>query len=353
LLTFASFLASLASIIDTARIANDEMLQNAATVSTQSTKDDIVRLIHLFKEPVAQRHWTDLYSVLSRPELDARKSGGEYAIAANPLAALAEIFNDYDRFQPQNLMLQYVTKEPGSRPVKKFPYEASGPEWSYLATYTQELEPTNLSRRNIIRGPDWIKVQWAEVRKNLHQMFLQYNRSGQHDADMDEWGSEKENRRWARAASWKTPGSNTVIRFQQAMIYSIVLLDVSDFESIGRKMPKGAGVDSSLNNSAAPKHKSRKRSDGRQTHSNNSNNSTKKARALASAIEVGSIRESKLSALRLILEFGNETEKAKARRELHLIAYGTVQEPEQHEPEPQVLESSSDGSADDSSCDME
>jgi hypothetical protein len=89
-------------------------------VSTQSTKDDIVRLIHLFKEPVAQRHWTDLYSVLSRLELDARKSGGEYAIAANPLAALAEIFNDYDRFQPQNLMLQYVTKEPGTRPVKKF-----------------------------------------------------------------------------------------------------------------------------------------------------------------------------------------------------------------------------------------
>jgi len=62
---------------------------------------------------------------------------------------------------------------------------------------------------------------------------VQYNRSGQHDDDKDEWLSEKENKRWARAAAWKTPGSNNVIRHQQAMIYSIALMDQCDFESIG------------------------------------------------------------------------------------------------------------------------
>jgi hypothetical protein len=184
-----------------------------------------------------------------------------------------------------------------------------------------------------------------------------YNRSGQHDVDMDEWGSDKENRHWARAASWKTPGSNNVIRFQQAMIYSIALLDVSDFESIGRKMPKGAGVDSSLNNIAVPKHKSRKRSDRKQAHRNNDGHSVKKTKALATAIEVGSMRESKLAALRQILEFGTEGEKSKARRELHLIAYGSIQlpeEPEQEQRELHVLESSSDDSTDDSSsCNIE
>jgi hypothetical protein len=72
---------------------------------------------------------------------------------------------------------------------------------------------------------------------------------------MDEWGSDKVNRCWARAASWKIPGSNMAIHFQQAMIHSIALLDVSDFESIGQKMPKG-----SLNGGAtAPKHTARKR----------------------------------------------------------------------------------------------
>ena len=101
----------------------------------------------------------------------------------------------------------------GSRPVKKLPFEASSPEWSYLATQCQEIEPTNLSHKNLIRGPGWTKTQWADIRKNLHQMFLQYNHSGQHDADQDEWGSDKENRHWAWAVSWKTPGSNTVIRF--------------------------------------------------------------------------------------------------------------------------------------------
>ena len=44
------------------------------------------------------------------------------------------------------------------------------------------------------------------------------------------------------------------------MIYSIALLDLNDFESIGRKMPKGTGVDASGNDGAtAPKHKMRKR----------------------------------------------------------------------------------------------
>jgi hypothetical protein len=81
-------------------------------------------------------------------------------------------------------------------------------------------------------------------------MFVQYHRSGQHDTEMDEWMSEKEKKRWARAAGWKTPGTNNVIRHQQVMIYSIAVLDLCDFESIGHKMPKGTGVDASLNDGA-------------------------------------------------------------------------------------------------------
>jgi hypothetical protein len=93
-----------------------------------------------------------LYSVLSRPELDARKSS--YSESTNSLEFLEEIYNDYDNFQPQNLMAQYVSLSCNSHPMKKCPYVASFAEWSYLAEFTHELVPANLSRINIIQGLD-------------------------------------------------------------------------------------------------------------------------------------------------------------------------------------------------------
>jgi hypothetical protein len=155
-------------------------------------------------------------------------------------------------------------------------------------------------------------------------MFVQYNRSGQHDDDKDEWLSDKENRRWARAASWKNPGTNSIIRHQQAMIYSIALLDICDFESIGRKMPKGTGVDASINDgSVARKHKVRRRINA--AVKKGKENKQPKTDALASALAVGSVREAKMSALRMFLEFGTPAEKLKAKQELHLIAYGATE----------------------------
>ncbi len=143
-------------------------------VSALTSKDDIVCLLHLFKEPRAQHYWTNLYSILSRPELDARKSSREYLESANPLDFLAEIFNDYNSFRPQNLMVQYVSQSPNSRPVKKFQYVPISSEWTYLSTFTHELDPTNLSRRNILRGANWIKATWGKVRKYLHRVFYFY-----------------------------------------------------------------------------------------------------------------------------------------------------------------------------------
>ena len=33
---------------------------------SQNTKDDIARLIHLYKDPAAQVHWCNLYGILNR-----------------------------------------------------------------------------------------------------------------------------------------------------------------------------------------------------------------------------------------------------------------------------------------------
>jgi hypothetical protein len=174
-----------------AQQATADAARNAVTQNTQTSKDDIVRLIHLFKEPSAQRHWTNLHGIMRRAELDARKAAPAYAEASNPLCLLAEIFNNYDEFTPQNLMVEYVSTGIDQAPVKKQPYQPCGTEWAYLATFTNDLEPTNLSRRNIVRGEDWIKSTWTDCRKYLHQMFVNYNRSGQHDDDKDEWGLKR------------------------------------------------------------------------------------------------------------------------------------------------------------------
>ena len=188
---------------DTEQVQRKESLRDKNT-----TKDDIARLLHLFKAPMAQRHWTNLYGILSRSQLDARRTTGEQSDAANPLSCLAELFNDYHTFQPQNVMVQYVSSDRNGRPVKKQPYQPSSSEWATLANHCHDIEPTNYARKHIIRGEDWVKETWNDCRKYLHQTFIQYNRSGQHDSEMDEWCSKKELERWVRATNYKTPGKS-------------------------------------------------------------------------------------------------------------------------------------------------
>jgi hypothetical protein len=75
---------------------------------------------------------------------------------------------------------------------------------------------------------------------------VQYNRSSQQSGDMGEWCSPEEQKRCLRAAFWKGGSSNTIVRYPTVMIYSIAILEQSDFEAIGRAMPSGAGMDNSV-----------------------------------------------------------------------------------------------------------
>ncbi len=195
--------------------------QTATSTMSHTTKDDIVVLLHLFKEPSAQRHWTNLHGIMNRAELDTRKAPAVYAEKSNPLCHLAELYNNYEDFCPQNLMVQYVSPGINLPAVKKQPYQPSSSEWAHLSNLIQDLEPTNTTQKSIIRGEDWIKSTWADCRKYLHQMFVNYNHSSQHDDDMDEWGSEYELKHWSRAKSWKPAGTNSIIRYTSAMIYAM------------------------------------------------------------------------------------------------------------------------------------
>jgi len=101
------FLYVIAVILETARAEEEKASEVVATTAAVMTKDDVARLIHLFKFPGAQVHWTSHYRVLNRAQLDARPTSGAASEAANPLSCLAEIFNDYEEFQPQNEMVAY------------------------------------------------------------------------------------------------------------------------------------------------------------------------------------------------------------------------------------------------------
>ncbi len=80
--------------------------QSSSARNTQMSKDDIVRLIHLFKEPSVLRHWMNLHGIIKRADLDARKAPPAYAKSANPLSYLVEMFINNEEFIPQNLMVE-------------------------------------------------------------------------------------------------------------------------------------------------------------------------------------------------------------------------------------------------------
>jgi hypothetical protein len=69
--------------------------------------------------------WSNHYRVLNRAQLDARRTSGPASDAANPLSCLAELFNDYEHFQPQNLMVAYIHDPATGTSKKKSPWEAN------------------------------------------------------------------------------------------------------------------------------------------------------------------------------------------------------------------------------------
>jgi hypothetical protein len=87
-------------ILETAKAEQEKVSEEAVSTAAVTTKDDIARLIHLFKFPGAQGHWTNHYGVLNRVQLDACRTAGAASDAANPLSCLVEIFNDYAQFTP-------------------------------------------------------------------------------------------------------------------------------------------------------------------------------------------------------------------------------------------------------------
>jgi len=121
-----------------------------STREPDTHKDDLARLLHLYKDPDMQIAWTQTTATMSRAQLDARHSSAPNADASgtlgdhsSPWETLAERFNDYAEFTPQNATVKYIAATSMfALPVKIIPFEASGPELQVLAGHCFEIEPT-------------------------------------------------------------------------------------------------------------------------------------------------------------------------------------------------------------------
>lgn len=283
------------------------------------SKDDLVRLMHLYKEPSAQVHWTNFFGVLNRDQLDARKSStpsltksrGSLSDAANPGDCLASIFNDYVAFKPQNLMVMYVYDASLRRPVKKQPFEPSSDDWEMLANHCHDLDPTNLTRKSILRDGDWIKSTWNDLRRWLHHIFTTYHRSGQMDADKGDWCSLEEQERWARTSQKKF---DRTVRYPTVMMYSISVLDPSDFEDMGRAMPEGTGHDNSFGDAVTLTSGNRKRK-------KKASPSKSKRDPLSEVLREEGKSEQLRKNLEFLMKYGTRDDKEKALKQMRKITW--------------------------------
>jgi hypothetical protein len=89
------------------------------------------------------------------------------------------------------------------------------------------------------------------------------------------------------------------------MIYSISMLEEADFASLGREMPKGTGIDNSVEDGTMSKASKRKLNNKKQRQREKKNNAEESNMTLLQALDGGTKSETKLSALRLMLEFGS------------------------------------------------
>jgi hypothetical protein len=62
-------------------------------------------------------------------------------------------------------MLQYISKGPHKRPMKKPPFQASCSDWATLANHCDNMQSKKYARKHIIHGEDWIKKTWNDLQK--------------------------------------------------------------------------------------------------------------------------------------------------------------------------------------------
>jgi hypothetical protein len=137
---------------------------------------------------------------------------------------------------------------------------------------------------------------------------------------MGEWRSPEEQQRWVRAAFWKGGSTNSIVCYPTVMIYSLAILKQSDFEALGHQMPEGSGIDNSVAVTASEVAQGKKKRKKHGKYNKKNKSKSPDNNSLLQPIENGTRSETQLSALRMLLEFGDDTQKRAAINKVQCLA---------------------------------
>lgn len=204
-----------------------QLEDNVVTTLSTARKANItvhekVRIMHLRVFPGAIPIWAEAFTCKPLPLLDAAGSSesAEREIAVNPWARLAEIFNDFDAFQPQNMVCSY-------RDGQKLLENRNQEKISTVVFDAKSLNPSQSV--GVPRDADFIKDAWSLLKKDITVIESMYYRSGNHDGD---YQSSRGNHSWV-----------TGFAEDLSTKYAIVIFDQGLLQSLGKVMEAGSGMD--------------------------------------------------------------------------------------------------------------
>ena len=268
-----------------------------------TTKNDLARLLHLRVDPSAAAQWHAALTEKSRTELDANDS------SADPFNKLAEFFNNYEHFVYQNACII-----PGRM-------DATGlyvpvPGMDNIALRCHDFNPCQSNRP--IRDGGWIRDKYKELKSKISACFTNYSRSGNQDAEntYDEW-------------------MKFSVTFNMDIVsYARAIMDPTVLDQMGRAMPSSAGRDTGMRlvnespdqeaerrrHASESRKRQRLEAKTRASTSNATSPSTGGSHALAAVVEKAFIAQERLSALEMMLKFGNEEQRSSALKEISEIS---------------------------------
>jgi hypothetical protein len=163
------------------------------------------------------------------------------AEVAQAWKSVTDIFNDYEGFNPQNRLIEYVNGDDGI-PEPRHPFRAVNQDFIAVVARCHDLRPTNMSRAEIVRDEVWMKKEVTVLRAMISAILADFNRSGAmsgpDEADVD-WMTPGEQERWVYHAYAKSR------RYPGVMSYAYGVLERGTIESLGKDSGK-SGRDSSV-----------------------------------------------------------------------------------------------------------
>ena len=233
---------------------------------------------------------------------------------ANPYNGLAERFNDWEYFQPQNYLISYRYDAPTGKSVSVIPLRSVSAETEVLFSKCNELNPNDPARKHILRDGAWVKEAWTTIRGQFASIFTDFSRSGQ-QSNKDEaeisWMAPTEQERWVYHCGAKNRAGNEVTTYAYGMF------DRADFENnLGKDMQNDSGVDSSLSGSGKQKRKKRKPEQKEMS-------SAKKGKvnddSIAEVLEAAMANDGRRATFEMLLKYGNQNDKEKALNDLRAM----------------------------------